>query len=34
MKKLIKMIRTIWHAWVEARTAYAKQYVMRQGHVE
>lgn len=34
MQKIEHALHDLWDAWVEARTAYAKQYVIRNGHMD
>jgi len=34
MKKIEGILHDLWDAWVESRTAYAKQYVSQNGRVD
>ncbi len=34
MQKIEHVLHDLWDAWVEARTEYAKQYVIRNGRMD
>jgi|GEM_PF-2077555 hypothetical protein len=34
MQKIGHVLHDLWDAWVEARTAYAKQYVAHNGNMK
>jgi uncharacterized iron-regulated protein len=34
MQAIGNALNNLWDAWVEARIAYAKQYVIRNGNLE